>query len=112
MYPAQKKSSQKIRLFFGIRGGIVKNNTTSAARPIDFAGGLSGLFRPSVIVAVFYAIVVSLVAINNHYTLLDFVHIGTVWANHDASGSWGYDGQYYYQIARNFLQSYQYMDNA
>lgn len=90
----------------------MKNNTTSAARPMDLASGLSGLFRPSVIVGVFYVMLTVAVAINNHYTLLDFVHIGTVWANHIPSGSWGYDGQYYYQMARDFLQSYQYMDNA
>ena len=55
---------------------------------------------------------IGIVVIRNHYDVLDFAHIGTVWANHDPSGSWGYDGQFYYQMARNPLQAYRYMDNA
>src|SRR5262249_20842382 len=36
----------------------------------------------------------------------------TVWGSHIASGTWGYDGQFYYQIARNPLGAAPYMDNA
>lgn len=90
----------------------MKNNATSSVRSVDLAHGLNGLFRPSVVVAGLYVILIGAVAIINHYTVLDFVHIGTVWANHQASGSWGYDGQFYYQMARNPFQAYQYMDNA
>jgi hypothetical protein len=70
------------------------------------------MFRPAVVVAVIYSAMILLVAIVKHYSALDFVHLGTVWANHDPGGTWGYDGQFYYQIARNPLQAYQYMDNA
>ncbi len=90
----------------------MKNNTTSSVQTTDLANSLSGFFRPSVVVAVLYILLVGVVAIQNHYTALDFVHIGTVWANHDRSGTWGYDGQYYYQMAHNLFQAYQYMDNA
>lgn len=90
----------------------MKNNTTSTARSVDLAASLSTLFRPSVIVAALYVLLIGCVVIQNHYSALDFVHIGTVWANHQPSGSWGYDGQFYYQMARNPLQAYQYMDNA
>lgn len=90
----------------------MKNNSTSSVRSVDFINILSGLFRPSVVVAGLYVLLIGVVAILNHYTIIDFVHIGTVWANHEPSGSWGYDGQFYYQMARNPFQAYQYMDNA
>lgn len=70
------------------------------------------IFRPAVVVALIYSALIVLIAMARHYSLLDFVHLGTVWANHDPSGTWGYDGQFYYQVARNPLQAYQYMDNA
>ena len=90
----------------------MKNNSTSSVRSVDFINILSGLFRPSVVVAGLYVLLIGVVAILNHYTIIDFVHIGTVWANHEPSGSWGYDGQFYYQMARNPFQAYQFMDNA
>lgn len=90
----------------------MKNNTTSATRSLDLVNSLGALFRPSVIVAALYIMLIGIVAIRNQYDALDFVHLGTVWANHNASGSWGYDGQFYYQMARNPFQAYHYMDNA
>jgi hypothetical protein len=60
--------------------------------------------RPSVVVAIIYGSLIALVAITKHYSLLDFVHLGTIWADHNPKGMWGYDGQFYYQIARNPLQ--------
>lgn len=90
----------------------MKNNTTSSVQAVDLLNSLGGLFRPSVVVAGFYVLLIGVVAIQNHATALDFVHIGTVWANHQASGSWGYDGQFYYQMAHSLFQAYQYMDNA
>jgi hypothetical protein len=90
----------------------MKNNTTSAARSTDLISSLSIFFRPSALVATLSLLLIALVAIRNQYSALDFAHIGTVWANHDPSGSWGYDGQFYYQMARNPFQAYRYMDNA
>lgn len=90
----------------------MKNNTTSAARSIDLVNSLSALVRPSAIIAVVYIMLIGIVAVINHYNALDFAHIGTVWSEHIASGSWGYDGQFYYQLARSPFQAYQYMDNA
>jgi hypothetical protein len=76
------------------------------------ARSLRGLFRPSVVVGVLYIALIGLVAATKHYSAFDFVHMGTVWGAHDPSGTWGYDGQFYYQLARNPLQAYHYMDNA
>lgn len=90
----------------------MKSNTASLFRPLWWIEAKTPLFRPSVVVAVMYGVMIALVAIANHYSAIDFVHIGTVWANHDPAGTRGYDGQFYYQIARNPLQAYQYMDNA
>lgn len=90
----------------------MKNDTAPAAKPVALASSLSGLLRPSVLVAALYIMLIGIVALINHYNALDFVHIGTVWSEHKKSGTWGYDGQFYYQIARNPLQAYQYMDNA
>ncbi len=100
----------------------MKNNTvpatpdntvsTPAAGSAASVSGLHGLFRPSVVVGVLYIALIGLVAVTKQYSALDFVHLGTVWANHNPSGTWGYDGQFYYQLARNPFQAYQYMDNA
>lgn len=73
---------------------------------------LSAGIRPSVVVASFSVALIGVVALTNHYSVLDFVHLGTIWANHNPAGTWGYDGQFYYQIAQHPLQAGQYMDNA
>lgn len=90
----------------------MRSKTTSTGKLLVFAGNLSAVSRLSVLVAMLYLMVIGLVALSRHYSALDFVHLGSIWANQDRSGSWGYDGQFYYQIARNPLQAYQYMDNA
>ncbi len=90
----------------------MKNNATSAVRSADLISSLSPFFRPSTIVAALSILLIACVALRNQYNALDFVHSGTVWTNHDPSGSWGYDGQFYYQMARNPFQAYRYMDNA
>lgn len=90
----------------------MKNNTTTTTKSVALAQSVSGLFRPSTIVALLYIVLIGVIAVKNHYSALDFAHIGTVWADHNKSGTWGYDGQFYYQMARNPLQAYRYMDNA
>lgn len=93
-------------------GVFMKNSSTSSLSTTTLIGNLTTVLRPSVVVAIIYIALIALVAITNHYSAIDFVHLGTVWADHDPSGTWGYDGQFYYQMARNPLQAYQYMDNA
>ncbi|MEO7021821.1 MAG: hypothetical protein ABI234_16840 [Ktedonobacteraceae bacterium] len=90
----------------------MKSNTVSTFRSFLLIENKTAMFRPSVLVAVIYGALIALIAIAKHYSALDFVHLGTIWANHDPSGTWGYDGQFYYQLAHNPLQAYQYMDNA
>lgn len=90
----------------------MKSNIAPTLRYFSLIEWKTSILRPSIIVAVIYAALIALVAITKHYSALDFVHIGTVWANHDPAGTLGYDGQFYYQLARNPLQAYQYMDNA
>lgn len=87
-------------------------NNATAVRQSTFAGNLATLFRPSVVVGIIYVALIVLIAITKHYSVIDFVHLGTVWGEHNKAGTWGYDGQFYYQIARNPLGAYQYMDNA
>jgi len=89
----------------------MKNDATSIRKSSFFAGSVATVLRPSVVVGVLYVVLIAVVAITQHYTVIDFVHIGTVWANHDPSGTWGYDGQFYYQMATDPLHAYLYMDN-
>lgn len=90
----------------------MRSNTISTFKSLASVEGKPLFFRPAVVVAVFYGALIALVAFTKNYSMLDFVHLGTIWANHNPSGTWGYDGQFYYQIARNPWQAYQYMDNA
>jgi hypothetical protein len=90
----------------------MRNDTVFAVRLTVFLNNLSAAIRPSVVVAVLSTALIGAVALTNHYSALDFVHLGTIWANHNPAGTWGYDGQFYYQIAHNPLQAGQYMDNA
>ncbi len=90
----------------------MKSNVISTFRSFAIFESKTVFFRPAVIVAICYGALIALVAFTKHYSMLDFVHLGTIWTNHDPSGTWGYDGQFYYQLAHNPLQAYQYMDNA
>lgn len=69
-------------------------------------------FRPSLLVGLVYLFLLGFFMIVRHYNAFTFIHLGTVWGAHRASGTWGYDGQFYYQIARNPLGAARYMDNA
>lgn len=68
--------------------------------------------RPSLSIALVYLLLLGIFVIVLHYNAVDFIHLGTLWGAHDKSGSWGYDGQFYYQMARNPLGAAPYMDNA
>lgn len=90
----------------------MKNDSVSGAKWAVQKSSLSVVVRPSVVVAVLSVALIGVVAAQNHYSAFDFIHLGTVWGSHNPSGTWGYDGQFYYQIARNPLGAGQYMDNA
>lgn len=74
--------------------------------------GIAALWRPSLVVAALYIVWLAVMIVSRGYTAFDFIHLGTVWGEHKASGTWGYDGQFYYQIARDPLHAYRFMDNA
>lgn len=96
----------------------MNNNVTLApdepaqAAQTSFPGLKDILFRPSLLVGLIYLLLLAFFMLFRHYSIFDFVHMGTVWGKHIASGTWGYDGQFYYQIARNPLGAASYMDNA
>ncbi len=90
----------------------MKNKSVVAFRPSFLAGNINIMFRPSIVVAFAYIMLLGLFTITRGYSALDFVHLGTVWSQHNPAGTWGYDGQFYYQIARNPLEAFKYMDNA
>ncbi|HEX4207584.1 MAG TPA: hypothetical protein VHZ51_25965 [Ktedonobacteraceae bacterium] len=79
---------------------------------------LSLLWRPSVVSAILYGIFLILTSVIFHYHALHYVHIGNYfsYSPHSLSkklnGAGGYDGQFYYFIARNPLTAYHYTDNA
>ncbi len=68
------------------------------------------VFRPSLIVALIYLIFIAAVTLTHHYNALSYVHIGTRFAQHIPSANPGYDGQFYYQIARDPLHASQFLD--
>ena len=70
------------------------------------------LGRPSVVVAGIYLIFITLLTLIHHYSMIDYVHIGTLFARRDPHGTIGYDGQFYYFLARDPWHAHQYMDNA
>jgi hypothetical protein len=86
---------------------IVKSNVSLTLRP-----SLSVAIRPSCVVGVLYIILLFFVILTRGYGALDFVHLGAVWAKYGPAGTWGYDGQFYYQLAGHPIHAYQYMDNA
>jgi hypothetical protein len=73
---------------------------------------LAAVLRPSVVVAVVCALLLTFISLARGYSAIDYVHLGTVWSAHIPSGTWGYDGQFYYQLARAPFGAYAFMDNA
>ncbi len=70
------------------------------------------LFRPSIVVGLTYIALLLIFIRVKGYQIIDFIHLGTVWGKGDPNGTWGYDGQFFYQIAVNPLGAAQFMDNA
>lgn len=70
------------------------------------------LMLPTVVTFILSFGLLNLLVLLRGYSILDFVHLGDVWANRNLSGSWGYDGQFYYQLAKDPLHAFHYMDDA
>src|SRR6266545_4885997 len=69
------------------------------------------LLAPAAVTGATYLALIALFVFRHHYGALDFVHLGTIWTQHDPTGGWGYDGQFYWQIARDPLGAAQFLDN-
>ena len=86
----------------------MKNQSTLTLKP---ALSLT-IQRPALVVGLLYMLLLVFIVVTRGYSALDFAHLGIVWSKVGVPGSWGYDGQFYYQLAKNPLQAYHYMDNA
>lgn len=70
----------------------------------------SVLLRPSLVVALLYIVFIIVVTLIQHYNAMSYVHLGTRFALHIPNANPGYDGQFYYQIARSPLHASQFLD--
>ncbi len=68
------------------------------------------LLRPSLVVGLIYVLFFIAITLIYHYTAMDYVHLGTRFALHIPTANPGYDGQFYYQIARDPLHAAPFLD--
>src|SRR3984893_1910126 len=66
--------------------------------------------RPAVVVGCLYVLLIGLDFLINHHHALYYVHIGPRFVLHDPDAKAGYDGQFYYQIARDPLHAAPFLD--
>jgi len=94
------------------------NNTTSTAlehtNSPDKAPGqhsILRLTRPAIVVACLYLLFIGLDMLIHGHDALFYAHIGPRFALHILHGAPGYDGQFYYQIARDPLHAAPFIDH-
>ena len=68
------------------------------------------LVRPAVVVGCLYVLLIGLEYLLYHHPVLYYVHIGPRFVLHDPRAKAGYDGQFYYQIARDPLHAAPFLD--
>lgn len=68
------------------------------------------LLRPSVVVGCLYVLLIGLDMVLHHHTVLYYVHLGPRFVYHNPRAAAGYDGQFYYQIARDPLHAASFLD--
>jgi len=93
-----------------------KNSATALARniSINWAAGQHPIFRlvrPAFVVACLYVLFIGLDSHLHGHNALFYVHIGSRFALHVPHGTPGYDGQFYYQIARDPLHAAPFLDH-
>jgi len=94
----------------------MKQSSSTAIEQNDSAGATSArhpifqLARPAVIVGCLFTLLIGLDMLINHHTPLYYVHIGPRFVLHDPHAPAGYDGQFYYQIARDPLHAAPFLD--
>src|SRR5579883_3234155 len=70
------------------------------------------LWRPSLFTGALYILFFATITLVHHYPAVHYVHIGRYFLRGKLNGYGGYDGQFYYQIARDPWQAFHFMDNA
>jgi hypothetical protein len=68
------------------------------------------LVRPALVVGCLYVLFIGLDMLVHVHSFLYYAHIGPRFALHIASAAPGYDGQFFYQIARDPLHAAQFLD--
>src|SRR5947209_4849698 len=74
-------------------------------------GRIFWFIRPSFVVACLYVLFIGLDVFLNKHNALYYVHIGPRFALHQPRAAPGYDGQFYYQIARHPLHATPFLDH-
>ncbi|GHO44574.1 AZOBR_p60025 family cell surface glycopolymer formation protein [Ktedonospora formicarum] len=69
------------------------------------------IVRPSVITALLYALFLITFSAYQHYDVSHYVHIGTVFSQHDSHGNAGYDGQFFYYMVTDPQHAPQHIDD-
>jgi hypothetical protein len=89
---------------------VASPRSTRVARLLNVRPAWLG---PTVVVGVAYLAVLALYPLVAGYTsLLDFVHIGQYYCCKVQTGTLGYDGQFYYYLAKDPFHGSVYLDNA
>lgn len=90
-----------------------KNSSRALEGDAEESPGRRAIFqvaRPAVVVGCLYVLLIGLDFLINHHHALYYVHIGPRFVLHDPHAAAGYDGQFYYQIARDPLHAAQFLD--
>jgi hypothetical protein len=69
------------------------------------------LVQPALVVACLYVLFIGLDSFLHGHDVLYYVHIGPRFVLHDPQAAPGYDGQFYYQIARDPLHATPFLDH-
>ena len=95
---------------------FMKNNSSTALeRDVSAAASparhpIFQLVRPALVVGCLYVLLIGLDILIHHHHLLYYVHLGPRFVYHDPHALAGYDGQFYYQIARDPLHAAPFLD--
>jgi len=94
------------------------NNKSATALAPDIPAGkaharhpISLFVRPALVVGCLYILFIGLDMLIHGHDLLYYVHIGPRFALHMPKATPGYDGQFYYQIARDPFHASQFLDH-
>ena len=92
----------------------MNNTNATVTLPDNAAPAGRSLFqrvRPALVVALLYILFIGLEALIHRHGVLYYIHIGARFALHEPKAAPGYDGQFYYQIARDPLHAAQFLDH-